>query len=111
MVTNRERFFKRHNIALSDSLSIQQVARLAGVPLAALMEIYRRGEGAYFNNRESVRVKGTFAKNPSLKEVPSSGRLSMAQWAMARVYSFVEKQKGTYYGADADIRRRYNIDI
>jgi len=29
--------------------------------------------------------------------------MSSAQWAMARVYSFIMKQKGTWSGADKDL--------
>lgn len=108
MPTHREQFLKRHGIPTSQSLSIEDVAKLAKIPVAALREVYNRGEGAYSNNPQSVRVKGTFAKNPSLKSVPLSGRLSMAQWAMARVYSFVNKGK-TYKTADKDIALKYKV--
>jgi hypothetical protein len=109
MPTNREAFFKKHNIPKSESLSVEQVARLSGVPVAALREVYRRGLGAAASNPESLRVKGTFAKNPSLAAVPRTGRLSAPQWAMARIYAFVQKSKGTYYGADKDIAERYRV--
>lgn len=108
MPTHRERFFKKHGIPTSESLSLAEVAKLSKVPIAALREVYKRGEGAYANNPESVRVKGTFAKNPSLAAVPLSGRLSMAQWAMARVYSFVDKGK-TYRTTDKDIATKYKV--
>ena len=106
--TNREQFFKKHGVPLTESLSLAQVAKLSKVPIAALKEVYKRGEGAYANNPESVRVKGTFAKNPSLAAVPLSGRLSMAQWAMARVYSFVNKGT-TYRTTDKDIATKYKV--
>lgn len=109
MATNREQFFKKHGIPLNESLSLPKIAKLANMPLAALKEVQSRGRGAYSSNPTSVRTKGTFGKNPSLAAVPLSGRLSMAQWAMARVYSFVNKGAGTYYKADADIRKKYNI--
>jgi hypothetical protein len=109
MATNREKFLKKNKMPLDESYSISEIARIAKMPVQALNEVYSRGEGAYSSNPQSVRVKGTFAKNPSLKAVPVSGRLSMAQWAFARVYSFVNKAKGTYYGADADIREKYKI--
>lgn len=108
MPTHRERFFKKHGIPTSESLSLAEVSKLSKVPIAALKEVYKRGEGAYSNNPESVRVKGTFAKNPSLAAVPLSGRLSMAQWAMARVYSFVDKGK-TYRTTDKDIATKYKV--
>lgn len=107
--THREQFFKKHGIPLTESLSLPKVAKLSEMPLAALKEVYSRGLGAASSNPESIRVKGTFAKNPSLAAVPRSGRLSAPQWAMARVYSFVNKGAGTYYKADADIRKKYNV--
>lgn len=109
MPTHRLQFFKKHGIPANQSLSIEEVAKLAKMPVAALREVYQRGLGAAKTNAESVRVKGTFAKNPSLAEVPRSGRLSAPQWAMARIYAFVQKSKGTFYGADADIVKKYNI--
>lgn len=109
MPTNREAFFKKHGIATTESLSLEQVSRLSKQPIAALREVYQRGLGAAKTNPESVRVKGTFAKNASLAAVPRSGRLSAPQWAMARVYAYVQKSKGTYYGADADIVKKYKV--
>lgn len=108
MPTHREAFFKRHGIPKTESLSIEQVSKLSNVPVAALKEVYSRGLGAAKSNPESIRVKGTFAKNPSLASVPRSGRLSAPQWAMARIYSFVNHGK-TYKTTDADIARKYNV--
>lgn len=108
MPTHREAFFKRHNIPKNESLSIEQVSKLSNVPVAALKEVYQRGLGAAKSNPESVRVKGTFEKNPSLSAVPRSGRLSAPQWAMARIYSFVNHGK-TYKTADADIAKKYGV--
>ena len=108
MPTHRERFFKKHGIPTSESLSLAEVAKLSNVPIAALREVYSRGLGAASTNPESIRVKGTFAKNPSLAAVPRSGRLSAPQWAMARVYSFVDKGK-TYRTADKDIATKYKV--
>jgi hypothetical protein len=109
MATNRLQFFKKHGIPETSSLSLPKIAKLSGIPIAALKEVQSRGRGAYSSNPTSVRTQGTFEKNASLSAVPLSGRLSMAQWAMARVYSFVNKGKGTYYGADADIRKKYGV--
>ena len=105
MPTHRENFFQRHGIPLSESLSLSQVARKAGIPLAALQQVYKRGEGAYANNLASVRLKD-FSKNPDTSSHGRADRLSMQQWAMARVYSFVDKGT-TYKTTDSDIARRY----
>ena len=109
MSTNREQFLKRHNIPTSQSLSIPEIAKLAKMPVAALKEVEKRGAGAYRTNPESVRVKGSFAKNPNLSAVPLSGRLSQQQWAKARAYSFVNRSPKTFGLADADIAKKYKI--
>jgi len=109
MPTNREQFLKNHNIPTSQSLSTPEIARIAKMPLPALMESEKRGAGAYKTNPESVRVKGSFAKNPNLSVVPISGRLSQQQWAKGRAYAFANKSKKVYYGADDDIRRKYHL--
>jgi hypothetical protein len=109
MATNRLQFFKKHGIPASQSLSLMEISGLSKVPIAALNKIYARGIGAYRTQPTSVRAKGTFKKGQPLSVVPLSGRLSPQQWAMARVYAFVNKSKGTYYGADADIRREFGV--
>jgi hypothetical protein len=108
-MTNRDAFFKKHNIPKSESLSIAEVSRLSGMPVAALNAVYSRGEGAWGSNIASVRIADTAAKNPNTKAFPRSTRMTAPQWAMARVYSFVQKQKGTFKGADADIAKKYNL--
>jgi hypothetical protein len=108
MATHRQRFLKKMGLDSNKSYSIEELSKVSKVPIKALEEIYSRGEGAYSSNPQSVRVKGTFSKNPSLKQVPLSGRLSMAQWAMARVYSFLDKGK-TYKTTDRDISIKYKI--
>ena len=58
--------------------------------------------GAWGNNPESVRLKGSYAKDPNMTKFPRAARLSAPQWAMARVYSFLNKGK-TYKTADSDL--------
>lgn len=87
--TNREKFFERHGIDKDDSLSMDDIARLSGMPVRVLRKVYARGMGAYRTNPESVRPQVT----------------SPQQWAFGRVYSFVMKQPGTFYGQDADLAR------
>jgi len=66
--------------------SLEDLADLSGFgPI--LQEVYNRGIGAYQTNPESVRMKGTFKKGPA----PMSKKLSKEQWAMARVYSFLNE--------------------
>ena len=106
MSTNREKFLKLHGLPLDTSLSLLEIGRLAKVPYQALNDVYMRGLGAHKTNPESVRVRGTFVKDPS---VPISQKLSAKQWGFARVYAFVMRTKPVYYGADDDIRRKYGL--
>ena len=108
MATHRQRYLKKVGLDSNKSYSLEELAKVSKVPLQALKDVYSRGEGAYSSNPESVRVKGTFAKNPSLAQVPISGRLTMAQWAMARVYSFLNKGT-TYKTTDKDIAVKYKV--
>lgn len=105
-LTNRERFFKKHNIPLDKSLSLKEIASLSKMPIKALDEVRLRGLGAHKNNLLSVRLKSTGQKNIL---APKSQKMSAAQWSFGRIYSFVMKQKGTYYGADQDIKYKYKI--
>jgi hypothetical protein len=87
---------------------MEEIARIAKVPLAALKEIYDRGLGAWSTNIRSVRLQSNFSKNPNLQAFPRSARLSAPQWAYARIFSFLDKGK-TYKTADKDIAEKYNI--
>jgi hypothetical protein len=92
-VINSLEFKKRHNILASESLSLKEISKLSKMPLKALKEVFNKGVGAYHSNPQSVR--------PMVK--------SPEQWAYARVYSFVMKRKGTYYGVDKHIADKYSI--
>jgi hypothetical protein len=104
--TNRIKFLKLHGLPPDKSLSLIEIAALARIPVHPLIEVFRRGIGAYKTNPESVRMKGTFQKNV---DAPMSMKLSKEQWAYARVYAFVMKTKKVYYGADNDIRVKYGL--
>ena len=108
MPTHRENFYRKHNIPLDKSLSLTAIAKLSGVPLKALQEIKKRGEGAWGNNLASVRLKDTYEKNPNTTAFPRSARLSMNAWSFGRIYSFLDKGT-TYYTADADIAKKYGV--
>ena len=105
-MTNRTAFLKRHGLPADTSLSLNEVASYAGMPVAALRKVYQKGLGAYHTNPESVRVKGTFKKDPS---VPLSRKLSPQQWAMARVYAFVMKTAKVFHGADKHIAEEFRL--
>jgi len=85
MPTRRENFLAKKNLP-DKSYSLKELAKIAGKPIQTLQLVYNRGIGAYKTNPESVRLKGSFEKGPA----PMSMKLSKEQWAMARVYSFLD---------------------
>ena len=92
-MTNSEAFKKKHGIDVGTSLSLGRIANLAKMPTKALREVYRKGLGAYNTNPQSVRPQVSSAQ----------------QWAMGRVYSFVQKQPTTFGKADKHIKDKYNL--
>ena len=91
--SNSYLFKVKHGISPAEGLSMDDIARLSGMPKGALQEVYNKGVGAYKTNPGSVR--------PSVK--------SPEQWAMGRVYSFVMKRKTTFGGADKHIKEKYKL--
>ena len=89
-MTNREEYLKRHKLPKDTSLSKREISRISKIPIKILDEVYDRGVGAYKSNPQSVRTKEG-KKDPS---APLSRKMSKEQWAMARVYSFVNKVEG-----------------
>jgi len=90
---------------INESYSIPELSNMSGISVRYLTEIFKRGIGAARTNPESVRIKGTFQKDPDMKRFPKSSRLSEEQWGYARLYSFLNKGK-TYHTADSDIGRK-----
>ena len=76
------------------------------MPFSALKRVYNKGLGAYHSNPESVRLKGSFQKDPS---APLSRKLSPQQWAMGRVYAFVMKAPQVFRKADREIAEMYDL--
>ena len=102
MPTHREQVFSRYALLdKSKSYSISELAKITKVPKRILQEVYNRGIGAWKTNPTSVRLKGSFKKDPNLS-IPRSKRLSKEQWAMGRVFSFLNKGKTTR-SADKDL--------
>ena len=85
MRTQREQWLRKNNLP-DKSYSLEEIAKISKYPVKTLQEVYNRGIGAYKTNPTSVRMLGSFKKNIS---APMSQKLSKEQWAMARVYSFV----------------------
>lgn len=84
-IIHRENVLNKYGL-IDKSYSIQELSKITKISSGVLQEVYNRGIGAYTTNPESVRIKGTFKKGPA----PMSQKLSKEQWAMARVYSFID---------------------
>jgi hypothetical protein len=80
---------------------LREKAADSGMPFGALLQVYRRGIGAWKTNPESVRLKSG-KKN---YKASRAGKMGKEQWAMARVNAFIEKRPSVFTGADDDIRR------
>lgn len=85
-VIRRKRVLKKYGLE-DKGYSLAELAEITGVPESTLQEVYNRGIGAYKTNPRSVRLKVSFAKNV---DAPMKQKLSKEQWAMARVYSFLD---------------------
>ena len=96
--THRLRFLRKHNLPVH-GYSVEELAKISHVPRSILQQVYDRGIGAYKTNPTSVRMKGTFKKGV---KAPYSRKLSKEQWAMARVYSFLDGNPKH----DGDLRRK-----
>jgi hypothetical protein len=108
METHKEHLFKKVGLPTTMPMSKKQLSVLFKVPLKALHEVYKRGIGAWKTNISSVRLQKDFSKNPDMGKYPRSKRLPKEAWAMARIYSFLDKGK-TYHTADADIAKKYGV--
>lgn len=98
MTTNKQKFNKKYKQPLNQANSKRDISKLTGIPIRILDEVYDRGLAAHKNNPQSVRsLSGKKIGGKSLK-----GKMSAAQWAMARIYSFVVKGP-TWKSADSDI--------
>jgi len=89
MPTHRLNFLRKNRLE-DRSYSLAELARISGIGRTTLQEVYNRGIGAYKTNPQSVRMLGTFVKGVN---APMSQKLSKEQWAMARVYSFLDGSK------------------
>lgn len=96
MPTHRENVLRKYKLA-DKPHSLAELSMITGVPLGTLHEVRNRGYGAYKTQPSSVRMKGSFKKGVN---APMSMKLSPQQWAMARVYSFLDGNPKH----DADLR-------
>jgi len=84
--THRDNILKKYELE-DNGHSLEELSKVSSVPLDILQEVYNRGIGAYKTNPTSVRLKNSYVKNI---KAPMSKKLSKEQWAMARVYSFLD---------------------
>ena len=73
IITYKNKFNKKYGFGVDERHSLKDIAKITGLKLSSLQDIYDKGIGAYKTNPESVR--------PNVK--------SKEQWAMARVYSAI----------------------
>lgn len=69
----KQLFNKKYGFKLNEPHDLKEISKLTGYKLSGLKTIFERGEGAYYNNPESVRKN---VKNPQ-------------QWAYGRIYAAV----------------------
>ena len=98
-LTYREKFNKKYNNSKDVSNSKSDIAKLTGIPLKFINDVYDRGIGAYKSNPESVRTKA--GKKDA--KAPLSKKMSKEQWAISRVYAFVMKRIEGKLNHDLDI--------
>lgn len=86
--TWREKYIEKYG---EDAIGgVAKVANKTGISRRILIEVYKRGVGAWRTSIDSVRMKSTGEKNV---KAPRSAKMTKEQWAMARVYGFVMKNR------------------
>jgi hypothetical protein len=73
VMTYKNKFNLKYGFDKDESHSISEIAKITGYKKSGLDVIFRKGVGAFYSNRASVRPSVT----------------SSYQWAMARIYSAV----------------------
>jgi hypothetical protein len=86
----KQQFNKKYGFPLNEPHSIEEIAQITGYKLKGLKTIFERGEGAFYNNPESVR----------------KGITSPQQWAYARLYAAVNP-KSKAHQVDKMFLRKY----
>ena len=113
-MTHRDQVFKRYNLDTKKSYSVGDISKITSFNKSDLYTVKKRGEGAWKTNIASVRLKGSFKKDPS---APRSAKLSPEQWGYARMYAFINKidkamdNKQPKIDQDCDIARKYLPEI
>jgi len=84
--THRTNILKKYHLP-DKGYSLNELSKIFSIPKNILQEVYNRGIGAYKTNPKSVKLKGSYISGI---DAPMSLKLSKEQWAMARVYSFID---------------------
>lgn len=70
--------------------SLDDIAKETGIKKSILQDVYNRGIGAWKTSISSIRNKEGKKREGGY---PKSQRMSKEQWAMARVYGFVGRNR------------------
>ncbi len=87
MLTNKQKYNKKHGFNMNKAHSLQDIAKKTGISEKILQDVYDRGTGAYKSNPQSVRLKS--GKKDA--KAPLSRKMSKQQWSFGRVYGFIMK--------------------
>jgi len=102
-MTHREMVLKKYKLE-DRGYNLSELSNITSIPRRILQQVYNRGIGSHKNSPESVRLKGSFLKDPS---APLSKKLSKENWGYARVYSFINNNPKH----DNDLRLSKNTSI
>lgn len=96
VVSNKDKYNTKYKYPKGTPHSLVDISKKTGIKKSILQAVYNRGTGAWKNNPSSVRnIKGT--------KGGAGKKMSKEAWSIARVYSFVMKQSGTWGKADRDL--------
>jgi len=85
-MTYKQDFNRKHKIKpLSKSHSLKEISEISGYELKGLKTIFKKGQGAFFSNPQSVR--------PQIKALGKGGADT---WAYARVYAAINPKSKAY---------------
>jgi hypothetical protein len=79
-MTYKEDYNKKYGFPKSKSHSLEDISKTTGYKLSGLKTIYKKGQGAFYSNPQSVR-----------KHIKSD-----EEWGMARVYASINPKSKSY---------------
>jgi hypothetical protein len=80
--TYKQQFNAKYNQPLDQPNSLEDISRLTGYQLKGLKTIFEKGEGAYYNNPQSVR-KGITSPQAWREANPERNRARNKAWKIA----------------------------